>query len=188
MSKLKLDLSLFQQFEKPLTMSRGRNISIEEHTDGLVPFIQSYGTDGQQMMNNLKCNYSTITSMEEGNLPSNYSTVSSCSFYPRDTAVLLHNEHKKFEENRQKEMRERSLKATLCFVFTILILLALVGVAIASIRYKLMIQDFENQQNFTTLSDMEEPDLRLNGTDLNFNGTDLSLIRSTALLYIENGN
>lgn len=160
-------------------MSRGRNISFEEHTDGLVPFIQSYETDSQQVMNNVKSNYSTITSMEEGNLPSNYSTVSSCSFYPRDTAILLHNEHKKFEENRRKEMRERSLKATLCFVFTILILLALVGVAIASIRYKLMILDFENQQNFTSLADMEEPDLRLNGTDLSFNGADLRLIRST---------
>jgi hypothetical protein len=44
-----------------------------------------------------------------------------------------------------------------------------------------MILDFENQQNFTSLSYMEEPDLRLNGTDLSFNGPDLRLIRSTTI-------
>lgn len=134
-------------------MSQKKSISFEGCYEKYEPFIPTL--ENKDSVDKEKSNYSTINGIEDNNLRSNYSTASSGIGCRRDTVILLHDQHQKIMESHNNQMRIRSLKATLCFVMAILVLVGLVCLALSSLHYKLTHLGVDNNQN--TTSHMEGP-------------------------------
>lgn len=159
-----------------------KSISFENGGEPNVPIT---GPDCIEIMDPMKSNYSTIHDLEGGQFVSNYSTVTSNNSAPyvRDTALLLHREHKLFTQSREDKIRRRSRNATFCFIFAIFIILVLVVIAAVSLHHKLTDKshsDDLDHQNITIFNAVGNKDINLNlgdtKADKNMNLSDIKEI------------
>lgn len=145
-----------------------KSISFENGDEPCVPITRP---DCIEIMDPMKSNYSTIHDLEGEQFLSNYSTVTSTNSAPyvRDTALLLHREHKLFTQSREDKTRRRSRNATFCFIFAIILILVLVVIAAVSLHHKLTNKsntDEFSHQNNTIFKAIGIKDMNLNLSDI----------------------